>query len=163
MVYQHGAVTSDYTRRAWKELLKNLEGFQKQANVVRNYIHTAKDKEAALDRVAKLKDWAWKAAGSEGMIMRARGAEKAAIAVRQAQSLAEEMAHTYASDAIGGAMDFYIDEGILLADVHANNVGVVTRPPDENYDDWHGINVITDPGHMVPLDPKWLNVRIKKI
>jgi len=45
---------------------------------------------------------------------------------------------------VGQALDFYLERGLLLADVHANNVGEVTR------DGYHGpILVITDPGHLV--------------
>ncbi len=48
-----------------------------------------------------------------------------------------------AATEVGGALRTYLEEGILLADVHASNVGLVDR---FNYS-----YVITDPGHAVIL------------
>jgi hypothetical protein len=159
---ERGAVTSDYIRSAWKELLKHLEEFKKQANIVRSYVTKAKDKERALTLIANEKDFSWQFSRGDSAYA-LRGAQRAAVALQLCQDIAEIMEHTYASDQIGGALAYYLDNGILLADVHANNVGVATRAPNDDYDDWHGVNVITDPGHMVPLQDRWLAVRIKAI
>ena len=44
--------------------------------------------------------------------------------------------------------------------VHINNVGRVTR----DWGDYTGEQiVITDPGHAVPLDPRWSAVVIEEI
>jgi hypothetical protein len=48
---------------------------------------------------------------------------------------------------VGMAMDFYLDEGIVLADVHLNNIGKVQ---EEDYDGL--VTAITDPGHAVFLN-----------
>jgi hypothetical protein len=85
------------------------------------------------------------------------------VSLQRCEDLSEEMENTYTADTIGGALSFYLEQGMLLADVHANNVGVATRPPGEGYDDWHAVNVITDPGHMVPISPKWLNVEVRQL
>ena len=84
-------------------------------------------------------------AGPEGIAMRWRACEIAA----------ELMEHTYLSDRVGGALRFYMEHGVLLADVHANNVGQVRRVYDDEgsaYTPW----VITDPGHAVVLDVEGL-------
>jgi hypothetical protein len=158
-----GAVTDQYIRSRWKELLNNLHRFKTHAAIVRNYVHKAKNKGAALARVKALEDFAWRFTRDQAIMMHLRGAERAAVSLRHCEDIAEIMEHTAESDQIGEALSFYIEHGILLADVHANNVGVVTRPPDDEYDDWHGTNVITDPGHMVPLDTKWLEVGVPKL
>ncbi len=46
---------------------------------------------------------------------------------------------------VGGALGDYLEAGLLLADVHGNNVGVVDRPDHSN------AVVITDPGHLCVL------------
>ncbi len=61
------------------------------------------------------------------------------------EQLAYELinANQYAT-LIGGALKEYLEAGLLLADVHANNVGEVER------DGYTGtIFVITDPGHVI--------------
>jgi len=71
---------------------------------------------------------------------------------------ADEMRMTEAGLLIGGALRFYLSRGMLLADVHRNNIGEVVP---KGYSDWE--LVITDPGHMVPLDRKWLDVKVPQL
>ena len=52
----------------------------------------------------------------------------------------------------GEAMWFYIEHGMLLADVHANNI---MKGPEG----W----IISDPGHMVELDNRYSNVQVPEI
>jgi hypothetical protein len=87
----------------------------------------------------------------------------AVAALNECASIAEVMEHTAENSTIGEALAFYLEHGILLADVHANNVGVATRPPDDDYDDYHAMNVITDPGHMVPLQRRWLEIKVPSL
>jgi hypothetical protein len=57
---------------------------------------------------------------------------------------------------VGGALSEYQEQGLLLADVHLNNVGFV-----EGRQDYSGrILVITDPGHAVNLNPALSHVEI---
>ena len=74
------------------------------------------------------------------------------------EQLAMEMANTHAGSLIGEALGYYLEEGMLLADVHLGNIGEAVP---EGYDCWD--LVITDPGHMVRFDPKWINVVIQLI
>lgn len=70
-----------------------------------------------------------------------------AAALRICAICFELMEHTdYAPD-VGSALGFYLDRGILLADVHMQNIGRVTRDKD-GYGPQTFI-VITDPGHAV--------------
>jgi hypothetical protein len=88
-------------------------------------------------------------------LWRFKGAEAIAVRWRGCEILAELMEHTYLSDLVGGALRFYMEHGVLLADVHANNVGQVRRvynDKGDTYEPW----VITDPGHAVVLDVEGL-------
>jgi hypothetical protein len=46
---------------------------------------------------------------------------------------------------VGEALAHYLENGILLADVHSNNLGL----------DSEGEVLITDPGHAVEFHPRW--------
>jgi hypothetical protein len=80
-----------------------------------------------------------------------RGAERAQYAIQACKFIGEVMVNVQVTYYIGEAMLFYMGHGILLADVHANNVGQVVR--EENYRE--PIWVITDPGHAVAIPPVW--------
>jgi hypothetical protein len=83
-----------------------------------------------------------------------KGVPRAGIALRQCYGLAQEIANTYLVDQIGSVLGDYIDEGILLADVHLANIGKNAE----------GQAIITDPGHAVAVHPKWVHwPEIKKI
>jgi hypothetical protein len=74
--------------------------------------------------------------------------QRLAAALRICAITFELMEHTNYAPDVGAALGFYLDHGILLADVHMNNIGRVRR--DEGY----GVEVrivITDPGHAVFL------------
>jgi hypothetical protein len=47
-------------------------------------------------------------------------------------------------DRVGQALSYYLERGLLLTDVHAGNIGKITRDGCE-------VNVITDPGHATDL------------
>jgi hypothetical protein len=87
---------------------------------------------------------------------------KAAVSLQEAQDLMEIMQHSCESDLVGDAMLQYLNEGLLLADVHQDNVGKVRRKDEYSGDDLVQ-NVITDPGHMVPLDKRWLSVEVPSL
>ena len=71
------------------------------------------------------------------------------------------MENTNHASEVGAALGFYLNEGILLADVHRQNIGQVTRA-DSDYGP-QTYTVITDPGHAVPLDRKWANVQVPEL
>jgi len=74
--------------------------------------------------------------------------QRLAAALRICEIAFEMMEHTNYAPDVGQALGFYLDHGILLADVHMQNVGKVMR--DEGYGPEVRI-VITDPGHAVFL------------
>ena len=68
------------------------------------------------------------------------------VALRQCWDLAMMIQNTDVVYPIGTALSHYIDEGILLADVHLGNIGRDTRNDQL---------IITDPGHAVEFSPRW--------
>ena len=159
-----GVLRANYVRYERIQLAKYLDTFRMQAAKTRDYIKKAKDPAAAIARLRGLDEWAWKFVRNHDWTGHLRGAEKAAVALQHCRNLAEEMEHTHLSSYIGGALKYYLDHGMLLADVHGNNIGRVTRPADEEgMYPLNTFNLITDPGHMVPIDVKWLDISVKRI
>ncbi len=72
-----------------------------------------------------------------------------AAALRICEICFELMEHTNYMPAVGYALGFYMEHRILLADVHTQNIGRVTRI-DPGYGPQDHV-VITDPGHAVFL------------
>lgn len=81
---------------------------------------------------------------------RLKGAMRVAAYAVACSTLASVMANEEGLYYVGQAFEFFCGEGLLLADVHLGNIGLLDQ------ERWG----ITDPGHMVPLDPRWLSVEI---
>jgi hypothetical protein len=83
------------------------------------------------------------------------GALRTAVLYSAIEHCLDMMENTNGILLVGEALRFYFDHGILLADVHADNIGRVQR------DDHSGlVNAITDPGHAVFLDDRYDKVVI---
>ncbi len=61
---------------------------------------------------------------------------------------------------VGEAMDMMMRNGLLLADVHINNIGMPTGEVAEQIGE---TCIITDPGHAVALDDRYAGVTIKDL
>lgn len=153
----------EYELRSIRQGVKLLNEFLELAHMVRETLIRAfksasakspEDREVAYYR---LLDQVWNAfenSNQESDPRYYKGVPRAGIALRQCYGLAQEIANTYLVDQIGSVLGDYIDEGILLADVHTANIG-------KNAD---GQSIITDPGHAVAVHPKWVQwPEIKKI
>ena len=81
--------------------------------------------------------------------------QKLATCLRACQIQATMMANEPKGDLIGEALDFYLQKGLLLADVHVGNLGQVER---EDFP--RPVWAITDPGHAVPLDGRFAAVQV---
>jgi hypothetical protein len=156
-----------YDERNAIEFQKYLQLFKRTAALARD---TIQKKPAMLEYAMseKGKRWAWDAFDFDWIdpriigdkiysqrmadqpLSRFTGWKRIAIALRACEALAEMMEHNNPmSQNVGAALGFYLDNGILLADVHGNNVGKVKRDDDYGEQEpW----VITDPGHAVFLN-----------
>ncbi len=137
-----------------RSFIELLSQFQKEAARIRRAVLGARDKEKFLMRAQFLEDKAWdryRTVGGHGV----KGAELVAYKRLECRSLAHFMMGEECGGLVGGALDFYLDQDLLLADLHLGNIGEAIP---EDYEDYEV--VITDPGHMVPLSPRWLEVDV---
>jgi hypothetical protein len=79
-----------------------------------------------------------------------------AIGVAAFDQLLSYLAESPLGAPIGEAMRFYMKHGMLLADVHDENIGAVAR-------DGGLALAITDPGDMIPLTAERFHVEIKRL
>jgi hypothetical protein len=159
-----------YEQSSEIEFGRQLRQFQLHAERVQKTVRSITQrrgdeaKQRFMVKVRKLDQWAWDyvgpddyegsrdpyAYGKRSRLDGLHGEYKVAASLRACAIIAELMEHTYLSDLVGGALGFYLERGLLLADLHSANVGRVVRSeyggrPDETV--W----VITDPGHAVEL------------
>lgn len=87
-----------------------------------------------------------------------KGGLGAAWLYKMLESILIEMQNNRPTHYVGEAMEYYLYEGILLADVHMSNIR--TDVPAATGDNWSPINLISDPGHAVFLDPRWADIKI---
>lgn len=144
-------------------VLRRLLGFYKEAaGDARNSLKGGSVFEK-LEAARRHEDWAhepasefdWDTAKQNtiyNLHARFRGPQRLAINLAVCESLELWMENTYLCDLIGSALRFYREHGLLLADVHAGNIGRVPRAGKTP--------VITDPGHAIALDRKWSPVHI---
>ena len=124
------------------------------------YVHETSTKATwakRLDEARRHEGWAWKNViwedglpverlGFHPQFTRYLPSQRLAAALRICAISFELMEHTNFAPDVGGALGFYLDHGILLADVHLQNVGRVRRRDEYGERE---IVVITDPGHAV--------------
>ena len=159
-----GSLTTQeqYERRSKEDAARSLQAFKQIAGLLRDTLKRAEDPFAMVEESKRYEDWAWRyvttqeSIGLPLQLDRFKGAQKVAASLLRLERLAIEMENEYLSDQIGGALKFYLDEGLLLADVHQGNIGLVEGRVGKS-------PVITDPGHAVPLDRKWANVQVPEL
>lgn len=155
-----------------KSVLAHLSWFKEWAALARKKIQVATDMSRMLAAVKSHEEWAFDKVDWSRIVELIpkeyrptssippyiKGPQAAAYAIRAARIVAEDMENEDVGYLVGGALGYYLDQGILLADVHGNNVGQVER---EDYT--KPIWVITDPGHAVALEERWLDVRVPEL
>ena len=139
------SVLYQQARHPWVGLLLR---FLELAHNIRFYINPPKSgwkKRRA--KVLELRDRAEMVSDSDPKWL--KNPLKSAVSLIQATYAAQEMSSTQISYLVGLTLWELLESGVLLADVHTQNIGKVIRT---DYGD-EPIVVITDPGHMVILDP----------
>jgi hypothetical protein len=152
-------VKDDYDRRTLRDGLALLDNFQHEAAVARKYIkprlQAAENREAFLKDVwitYELADYSkvevernYRRVEVYGAPKWVTGLRRVGTAIENCRWIASEMTGTPILNRVGEALLHYLDEGLLLADVHQGNIGV----SDDNE------LIITDPGHVVEIHPRW--------
>lgn len=138
----------EYQIRNIKEGLKYLDQFLKWAREVREKVAFALKRNPSREEVFTA---IWEAFESTDNEADPRDYKyhktipRIGLGLSKCYELAMLLQNTDVVYPIGAALGYYLDEGILLADVHLNNIGL-------------NVNnelIITDPGHAVEFHPKW--------
>lgn len=144
-----------------------LHSFQQFASVVRQSLLREPSR---MVEAAKLENWAWgfvsdlwddgisSSKRAIAQVERLRGAHRVAAALRVCGYLAEMMDSEPQGYLVGGALVYYLQRGILLADVHTNNIGKSLR-----YESRSPMWTITDPGHAVLLDNRYRDILVEQL
>jgi hypothetical protein len=156
---------SDYDQRAMREFQDRIGQFQYWAKWFKTSIdRTARPHAEVLAEMRAAEQFAFDRVGLDtldGKGLYRSGwnlGQKLAVYLRSCEIVAEMMANEPGGYLIGQALEFYLEHGLLLADLHLGNIGHVVR---EDYAEpfW----AITDPGHAVPLDDRFAAVRILSV
>jgi len=144
----------DYDKRMLNQFATRLEQFRRAAARFRERLKRAEDRgkrKRFLSRVRALEDWAFGLVTSPRYEVPSwvRGPEAAVLELRVCEVVSEFMENEPFAYYVGGAFRFYLEHGLLLADVHGQNVGIVDRSEDPDFDP--KAYVITDPGHAIDL------------
>jgi hypothetical protein len=135
----------EYQTRSIREGIQYLNNFLNWAREVRDKMIKLL-KRAPREQALTVVWQAFENADPEADPRHYKGVPRIGIALRKCWELAMLLQNTDVVYPIGSALGYYLDEGILLADVHTNNIG---RNTENNQ------LVITDPGHAVEFHPRW--------
>jgi hypothetical protein len=155
-----------YDQASLRHFRKRLQAFQWWASEFKAIVDRATDMKRTLAEMIRYEAWARELVDLEHVEDREigrskrpfphlKGARRLAVLLRGCEILAEMMANESKGDLVGEALEFYLQNGLLLADVHAGNVGHVRRA-----DFAKPVWAITDPGHAVPLDLRFETVTV---
>jgi hypothetical protein len=155
-----------YGKMAFEHFAVRLRRFKDWAARFKESTDRSKNRSELLKRVHEHADWAREAIeyqdaenGYERVLKSSWSApQRLAACLRACEINAEMMGNEPVGTYIGEALEFYLENGLLLADVHLNNIGRVLR---EDFSD--GIWGITDPGHAVPLDDRFAAVTVPSL
>jgi hypothetical protein len=132
----------DWAGQARKYLYLHLRGIQKQyvggdlTEARRRLLTAAWASYERMDPVTEM---------SVAQSSRMKGLDRVGMALRTCLYISQEMSGNPSLYNVGEALGHYLEEGILLADVHSNNIGL---DEDET-------PIILDPGHSVEFHPRW--------
>jgi hypothetical protein len=158
-----------------REAVNYIGDFLTMASVIRNSMKSSGNE--IVEKAKALEDWAfgwvaerydligardpqdpWRNKASQAVTSYLKGPQRVAAALRFLEVIAESMHHNNPiTTDIGAAFEFYMEHGIIMADVHTNNIGKVTIG---ERDDQYETPAITDPGHAVFLTNQYDSVSI---
>ncbi len=148
-------------------LITNLMEYDRWTALALTRMRKASDPKKLVQQALRLEQDAWQAVAEQlsfrgdTIQVTARSeptrnpAQDFAFAVRACATVAQFMANTYANDTIGMTLEYYIDAGLLISDLHAGNIGRVQHPEYEDLQPG-----ITDPGLAIPTQLRWFDVRL---
>ena len=147
-----------YGERDLEDFIAALLFYRDAATGILNIVRSSKQPRQLLRQVQRQEEWAYDVFLNDiheaaRVLHCSRGAKKIALSIIACSIAADAAADTVSGRQIGEALLFYLDAGMALADVHLGNLGEGFRGREQHL-------VITDPGHMVPLEPSLLKVEV---
>lgn len=152
--FSYARCRNEYERECYQDFWDGLNVYRGAAAVVRAALKTKRFTGAdVLDAQSRHRRFDSTHLADELEVVKSqyRGILRAAAALEICELAAQLLGSSPESDLVGEALEFYQSKGILLADVHHENVGKVAR---SGYTQW----VITDPGHAVLLTDRFKDV-----
>ncbi len=150
----------DYQTRTIYEAERRLGQWLELGRIARVLVTNATDPAKTIAAAKAKRDWAWRTFDFEALegsrlderlvipkyLRRWKGPDALALAIRGLGIVCEMGGSEPFMTEVFDALETYLNEDLLLADVHTGNLGIVDR---EDYTG--GVKVITDPGHLVDL------------
>jgi hypothetical protein len=148
----------DYYSNSLKKSMHRLGNCLDAAREVRKRILNRPDAKAVLQEGIKRMDAVWQ----RGYPPRAGSSRADAVAwfLNAFRQNAEQMTTEPMGNYVGQGLYESFDAGLLLADVHLNNIGL---PTGELLDEIGMTAIITDPGHAIALDDRYAGVQVEEL
>jgi hypothetical protein len=138
-----------YENKLRRAFAKNLQQYKNLTWPLT--VMTKADPTKVFAKAARYGDWAWRyveesySVGRPINVSSFRGPQKAALLLAWVTRVVQDMMAEDLSYAVGEAILFYLEKGLLIADVHGSNVGFVPARMGDS------TAVITDPGLVIPI------------
>lgn len=148
----------DYYARSLKKVMQAVGNCLDAARQIRKRIHKKPDAAEVLRTGVLRMDEAWGWNGPPP----ARLGRSAAVAwyMSAFRKNAEEMSTEPMGNYVGQALIESFDAGLLLADVHLNNIGM---PTGDLLNEIGMTPIVTDPGHAIVLDDRYRGVQVEEL
>jgi hypothetical protein len=150
----------EYYARSLKKTIAALGRCLDAARAVRFLTLKKPDAAERLQRAISMQQRAWdmgeQAAYSRDPVL------KLAFQLQRFEENATTMENEPMGVEIGRALrECFTDHGLLLADVHTNNIGMIAS--QEVIDEVGNVPIITDPGHAIAMDDRYKTVGIEEL
>lgn len=145
----------DYYSKSFKKVMHLVGNCLDAARMVREYTHFKEARTIIVGGVRRM-DEAWQLGGPP----RGDRALQVAWYLNVFRQNAEQMTTEPMGNYVGQGLVEAFDAGLLLADVHLNNIGMPTGKLAEEI----GMTpIITDPGHAIALDDRYSGVQVEEL
>lgn len=148
-----------YYSESLRRTTKSLETCLTAARDIRKLVLKKPDAQERLQKAMDLRADAWELGARAAF---GKPPMKLAFHLQKFEEAATEMENEPMGIEIGRALrECLTEHGLLLADVHLNNIGMVATK--EVIDNVGNVPIITDPGHAIAIDDRYKGVTIEDL
>lgn len=148
---------ADYYGRSLKKATALINTCLDAARDIRQRVHNKPDAAQVLAEAQTLRDAAF---DYDRLPPRASRALAVAWCLNRFQQAADDLQQEPTGIYIGRALSDSLEAGLLLADVHLNNIGM---PTGDLLNEIGMTPVVTDPGHAIALDDRYRGVQVEEL